>query len=125
MEQRTSALIVATPGVVRESLRAAVATLHHFGTVGEADSVAQAMAVAHDPALVLLSVEGPENRPLPAIQEIKAQWPAVRCIVLVDTVAQQQAARAAGAEEVVNKGVRPDKLLRSIEGLLSGGRDSL
>jgi DNA-binding NarL/FixJ family response regulator len=74
--------------------------------------------MVHDPALVLLGIEGPDNDSPTAIDKIKSRWPAVRCVVLVDTVAQQQAARAAGAEEALIKGVRPDRLLRSIEGLL-------
>jgi DNA-binding NarL/FixJ family response regulator len=118
MTQRTLALIVASPGVLREGLRAAVAALHDLETVGEADNVAQAVVMVHDPALVLLSIEGPDQNDLAPIREIKARWPATRCIVLVDTVAQQRAAQAVGAEEVLIKGVLPSKLLGRIEGLL-------
>jgi DNA-binding NarL/FixJ family response regulator len=118
MNQQSSALLVAPPGLLREGLRAVLNALPNLDTVPEADTVAQALATVHEPVFVLLSAEGPENGIFTAIQKIKARWPAVPCIVLVDTVAQQQAAGAAGAEEVVIKGVRPDKLLRSIEGFL-------
>jgi DNA-binding NarL/FixJ family response regulator len=86
--------------------------------MGEADTAAHAVTTVHDPTLVLLSVQGPGINSPTAIAKIKSRWPAVRCVVLVDTVAQQQAARAAGAEEALIKGVRPDKLLRRIEALL-------
>jgi DNA-binding NarL/FixJ family response regulator len=74
--------------------------------------------MVQDPALVLLSVQESGSDSLTAIGTLKARWPAVRCIVLVDTVAQQQAACAAGADEALIKGVRPDKLLRRVEALL-------
>ena len=118
MNQRPTAVIVAPPGLLREGLRAALTALCRLEIVGEADTAAHAIAMVHDPTLVLLSVQGPENDSPAAISRIKSRWPAVRCVVLVETVAQQQAARVAGAEEVLIKGVRPDKLLRRIEGLL-------
>jgi DNA-binding NarL/FixJ family response regulator len=118
MNQRPTAVIVAPPGLLREGLRAALNALCRLEIVGEADTVAHAMAMVHDPTLVLLSVQGLKNDSPDAIGKLKSRWPAVQCVVLVETVAQQQAARAAGAEEVLVKGVRPDTLLRRIEGLL-------
>lgn len=123
MNQHPTAVIVAPPGLLRESLRAALSALCRLEIVGEVDSAAHAVATVHDPTLVLLSVQGPENHGPTAIGKIKARWPAVQCIVLVDTVAQQAAARAAGAEEALIKGVRPDTLLRRVEALL-GDRGS-
>jgi DNA-binding NarL/FixJ family response regulator len=86
--------------------------------VGEADSITQAIGMKLEPILVLLSAEGPENSNLAAIGSVKARWPEVHCIVLVDTVAEQRAAMAAGAEEAMVKGVRPEDLLGRIERLL-------
>jgi len=119
MVQYTTALIIAPPGLLREGLLAALGTLHSIEVVGQADTVSQAMVVEHDPAFVLFSVEGPEDQSLAVIQRLKARWPAARCIALVDTVAQQRAAQAVGAEEVLIKGVRPQVLLGKIEQLLS------
>ena len=118
MNQRPTAMIVAPPGLLREGLRAALNALCRLEIVGEADTAAHAVAMAHDPALVLLSVQGPENDGPVAIRAIKSRWPAARCVVLVESVAQQQAARAAGADQALIKGIRPAKLLRLIEGLL-------
>jgi DNA-binding NarL/FixJ family response regulator len=118
MNQRPTAVIVAPPGLLREGLRAALNALCRLEIVGEADTVAHAMAMVHDPTLVLLSVQGLDNHSPDVIGKLKSRWPEVRCVVLVETVAQQQAARAAGAEEVLVKGVRPSTLLRRIEGLL-------
>ena len=114
MNQRTMAVIVAPPGVLRQGLRAAVTSVRRL-TVDEVDNIAQAMAIKHDPALVLLSVEGPESSHHAAIRSIKSRWPATPCIVLVDTVAQAQTAREEGADMVLVKGVRPAELLAKIE----------
>ena len=119
MVQDMTALIIAPPGLLREGLLAALDTLHSIGVVGQADTVSQAVVVEHDPAFVLFSAEGPENHSLAAIQKLKARWPAARCIALVDTVAQQQAALTMGVDEVLIKGVRPQVLLEIIEQLLS------
>jgi DNA-binding NarL/FixJ family response regulator len=122
MKNHASALIVAGPDLLREGLRAALIAVHCFQTVDEADSAASALAmhVDHDPALVLFSTDEPVDQTLAGFRQIKARWPEAWCIVLVDTVAQQQSAQAAGLEEVLVKGVRPDKLLGTIEDLIRG-----
>ena len=116
MNQRTRVLIVAPAGVLRQGLRAAITSMRRL-TVDEVDYVAQAMTFTHDPALVLLSVKGPESSHHAAIRSIKLRWPATPCIVLVDTVAQAQPAREEGAEVVLVKGVRPEQFFGRIERL--------
>ena len=120
MDHRPTALIVAPPGPLREGLRAALNALRRLETVGVADTASHAVVMMRDPAFVLLSLEGSEADDLTALQTIKARWPAVQCIVLVDTVARQQAAKAAGAEEALIRGIRPADLLGRIERLLPG-----
>lgn len=117
-----SALIVSRPGPLREGLRAALATLPHLEYLSEADSAASAIGLMleHDPTLVLLCTDGSADKSITGFGRIKARWPKVHFIILVDTVAQQQAARAAGFEEVLVKGVRPDRLLGTIEDLIRG-----
>ncbi|MGD8597619.1 MAG: hypothetical protein PVJ26_11390 [Anaerolineae bacterium] len=118
MDQHTLALIVAPPGVLRQSLRATVAALHRLETIDEVDTIAQAMVLKHNPELVLFSVAGPEIKHLAAIRMIKTRWPVARCIALVDTVAQEQPATEEGAEAVLVKGARPEVLFERIERLL-------
>ncbi|MGD8491262.1 MAG: hypothetical protein PVI68_19805 [Anaerolineae bacterium] len=118
MDQHTLALIVAPPGVLRQSLRAAVAALHRLETIDEVDTIAQAMVLKRNPELVLFSVAGPEIKHLAAIRMIKTRWPVARCIALVDTVAQEQPATEEGAEAVLVKGARPEVLFERIERLL-------
>lgn len=122
MKHRASALIVARPDLLREGLRAALAAMHSFQAVDVADSPTSALAMAmeHDPVLVLLSTGEPVEQTLAGLRQIKARWPKAWCILLVDTVAQQQSVQAAGLEEVLVKGVRPDKLLGTVEGLIRG-----
>jgi DNA-binding NarL/FixJ family response regulator len=118
MDPGSTALIVAPPGLLREALQAALEALHPLQAVQEADSVAQARALDGDPALVLLSAEKPDASGVAAVRAIRARWPAARCIVLVDTKAQQRRAKAAGAEQALIKGVRPGDLLALVEAML-------
>ena len=107
MNQRPTAVIVAPLGLLREGLRAALSALCRLEIVGEADTAAHAITIVHDPALVLLSVERLENDSPTAIGKIKARRPVVRCIVLVDTMAQQRPARATGALGVTSIAIKP------------------
>jgi DNA-binding NarL/FixJ family response regulator len=122
MKNSASALIVARPDLVREGLWAALTAIHRFQAVDVADSAASAltMAMKHEPALVLLSTGEPVDQTLAGVRQIKARWPKAWCVLLVDTVAQQQSAQATGLKEVLVKGVRPDKLLGTVEDLIRG-----
>ncbi len=70
------------------------------------------------PQLVMLDVNllGSETRPLLAL--VKAIAPRTRTVVLVDTIAQQQALPATSADMVLLKGHPAADLLASIERLL-------
>ena len=122
MTNTMSALIVARPGPLREGLRAALAAACSIGSVREADSTVVALEKAAPqqiaPRLVLLSADGTVDQTLAEVKQIQGRWPKTRFIILVDTVQQQQRARAAGAGEVLVKGVRADEFLMRITELL-------
>lgn len=122
MTDAMSALIVARPGPVREGLRAVLAAACSLGPVWEADSAGLALEKAEHqeivPRLVLLSADGAVDQTLAEVRQIKSRWAEARFIILVDTVQQQQTARAAGVREVLVKGVRADEFLMRITRLL-------
>jgi DNA-binding NarL/FixJ family response regulator len=121
MTHRFWALIVSRPGPLREGLQAALTALFLLEMVGVVDSAASAMDMAaegDDPALVLVSLDEPANGVSGGLEWIRTRWPKVPFMVLANTVEQQLSAQAAGAEEVLIKGVRPEELMARIEGLL-------
>jgi two-component system response regulator DevR len=114
------ALIVASPGPLREGLRAALSAIPSLDEVSEVEDTAAAVSrfAGRTPALVLVSTgldgsNAPEN-----CRQIKSCWPDAPCLMLVDTVGLGPVAKAAGADLVLVKGVRPEKLLARIETLL-------
>jgi DNA-binding NarL/FixJ family response regulator len=54
------------------------------------------------------------------LQPLKAQWPRLRCVVLVQDRAAFRQAKALGADVVLPQGVLAAKLLETVERLLSG-----
>jgi DNA-binding NarL/FixJ family response regulator len=127
MTNRTQALIVAQPGPLREGLQATLAATPQVENVGVADDTLSALSmITHGfPALVVLSADLHDDDSSVGYIELKARWPEMRCIILVNSIAQQQVIRTTGADRVLIKGVRPARLLKAIEGLLRDRPNSL
>ena len=66
------------------------------------------------PDLTILHVAEQDEQAFDQVRQIKAVWPASRCLVLVEYSRQRSPMQAAGADEVVLKGIPPQKLLTSI-----------
>jgi NarL family two-component system response regulator LiaR len=118
---RTPAFIVAWSGPLREGLRAVLTAMPQVSVVGEADSVSSILGIAlkEDPALVLLSADGPIYDARDSCRQVKLLWPEAGCIFLADTVHQRRIATAAGADTVLLKGFQAEKLFSAIESLLA------
>lgn len=122
VQGNVSALIIARPGWLRESLQALVTAVPQIGSVDLVDDGLSALKVVteHQPALVLLDTNLPEDEIPTVLRRIKARWPQTRCLVLADDGQQQQAAQAAGADDVLLKGYPAARLFVTIEELLKG-----
>jgi DNA-binding NarL/FixJ family response regulator len=112
-------LIVAKPGPLREGVQALVGAMPQVGTICEIDDLSSMLITDTDgcPGLVLLSCGKEVVRSM--IERVKAQWPRSRCVTLVSSVEQQREAELAGADAVVLNGLPPQKLLKTIAGMLS------
>jgi DNA-binding NarL/FixJ family response regulator len=121
MERQVSALIIASPRQLRDSLRVLLAAVPGIDHVSQIDDVpsALAMKVNHNPALVLLDSDLSNDELLAALRRIKNKWPQAQCIVLVDEEQNHNAATAAGADVMMLKGVLASKFYATVEALLS------
>lgn len=121
MTNQALALIVASPGPLREGLRAVLTALPRLDEVTEVDNIPAAVCLfaGRTPALVLVSTGSDGTNAPESCQQIKSCWPDSPCLALVDTVGLGPVAKAAGADLALVKGVRPDKLLGRIERLLA------
>jgi DNA-binding NarL/FixJ family response regulator len=114
MQNQTSALIVARPGQLRASLTVLLTAIPQMGTVNQADDGLSALTVdaPQDPDLVLLDWQAA------TLEQLQAQWPRARCIVLADDKDERKAAESVGADAVLLKGVLAARLFTTIQELL-------
>jgi DNA-binding NarL/FixJ family response regulator len=68
---------------------------------------------------MLCDFESMQDESVRTVQRVKARWPQLRCVVLVDDDTAYQQAKAVGADRILTKGVLAAKLLETIEELLS------
>jgi DNA-binding NarL/FixJ family response regulator len=72
------------------------------------------LSLEQTPALVILEADERDERATDQVRQLRAVWPASRCLVLVEHNRQHTLMRAAGADEVLLKGLLPQQLLTAI-----------
>jgi DNA-binding NarL/FixJ family response regulator len=114
-------LIVAKPGRLREALCTLLKATSQLELIDQVDDGPAALkrVIQSDPELVLLDSYWPDNEVRAMVRQIKAERPQTRCLVLANTVEQQQVAKSAGADEVLLKGSSTTNLLEAIDKLVS------
>jgi DNA-binding NarL/FixJ family response regulator len=119
----STALIVAGPGSLRESLRAMLISMQPDLVILEADDAAAAEALLREyhPDFVLIDGDLPDRRAVRLVEATQAEKPRARCSILVDNVRQQAAAMKAGADHAAFKGDPPPRLFSQVERLLTAG----
>lgn len=113
-----SALIVAQPGPLRNSLHGFLSELPQIETVrvaSDAFSAAQIVRTSQ-PTLMLLDTHLPTDEALTALKTFKAMGKG-QCLVLADDTRQQRRAQVAGADVALLKGYPAEKLAQVIEDL--------
>jgi DNA-binding NarL/FixJ family response regulator len=120
MDNCVLTLIVVSPSPLRDGLRALLTAIPQVESLREADDASLALRAIeeHPPALVLIGVDPPGDEVWELLGQIKAGWPQIRSILLVDDAQQQRLAQAAGADCVLIKGFPASKLSATIKSLL-------
>jgi CheY-like chemotaxis protein len=121
MTQAVRVLVVDDQLRARQSLKALLATWPIIGTIREAATGKEALALVEEspPDLALIDVRMPEMDGLEATRRIKAKWPQVKIIVLSVYTEHAAGARAAGADAFVCKCEPPEALLNALEQAVS------
>jgi DNA-binding NarL/FixJ family response regulator len=114
-------LVVAKPGRLREALCALLKATFWPEMISQVDDgpAALEIVVEHRPTLVLLDSHWPDDEVKAIVGQIKTERPQTRCLVLADTVEQQQVAKSAGADEALPKGFSTTSLLGIINKLMA------
>lgn len=106
-EQPTTVLLVDDHDLIRQGLRRAFERAGDFAVVGEAGSVAEALACAtrHQPDVVVIDVRLPDGSGLDVARELRRQRPDVGIVVLTMYAGDEQlfGALEAGASAFVAK----------------------
>lgn len=111
--------MVAQPGPVRDGLEVLLSAVPRLGIAGVVDSSQAALnqIEVEPPAIVLIDfaltgIEAPE-----LVRQIKAARPQIRCVVLADSLEQEEAARQAGAAITLRQGAAPAEIFETFEKL--------
>ena len=116
-----SLLIVASPGPLRESLRALLLTLPRIRVMEMEDPVlALEVAGACRPALLLVDLDKCAESFWRQLETSTGDHHSTRYIFLADSVEQQLSSRAAAAGLVVLKGFPASRLLDLVNEVMSG-----
>lgn len=109
-------LIVDDRSQTRAGLKALLATAPPVQVVGEAADGREALRLieVQQPDVVLMDASMPVMDGLAATRLVKAQWPAVRVIVLTIHTGLRTEALAAGADAFLVKGCPAGELLAAI-----------
>lgn len=115
-----SALILARPGRLRDSLGALLTAMPQIRQVDSTDDAVTALDRFANPPpnLILMDTNLASNGLSLTLRQIKDRWPQARCLILADDVRQQYIARKAGADSALLKGYPTAQLFATIERLL-------
>jgi two-component system, NarL family, response regulator DevR len=117
-------LLVDDHKVVRLGLASLFATVPGFSVVGEAGSVAEAIAEARRcaPDVVVMDVRLPDGSGVEACREIRSEQPETH-VVMLTSFADEEAVISsivAGAAGYVLKTAEPERLVEAIQGAIRG-----
>jgi DNA-binding NarL/FixJ family response regulator len=115
-----AALILSRAGSLRDGLRAMLTVMAGIDVVEEADADDRALMLIaqHCPVLVVLDI-GLSDDALKFLEKATQLCPRTCWIVLIDRAEQRSAALAAGASEVLLKGLAAERLFDTVECLLA------
>jgi two-component system response regulator DevR len=121
----TRLLLVDNHQVVRIGLGTLFRTVPHFLVIGEAGTVAEAVAQARHCALdvVLMDVRLPDGSGIAACRQIRSERPAARVLMLTSYSDEEAviASIMAGAAGYLLKDTDAEKLIEGIEAIARGG----
>jgi DNA-binding NarL/FixJ family response regulator len=117
MSDQMKVLVVDDVARARQSIKALLATLPQVEAMCEATNGRDAIDMMGTwlPDAVVMDIQMAEMDGLEATQIIKSRWPSVKVIVLSMYGDYEAQARTAGADDFVNKGEPPARLLAALE----------
>ena len=115
-ERRIHILVVAKPGVMRNSLVSYLRAIPNVSSVLLADTAAAALPMIREIALglVVMDTDISESDVVTLVKRVHTERPALAAIVLADSVRQQRLCMNHGARRVLLKGLLDEQLRRAV-----------
>jgi DNA-binding NarL/FixJ family response regulator len=113
------ALLLVAPGPLCESLRAllsAAARTQRVLPVSGYDEALEALS-AHRPQLVVIAMAALEGEAQRLLEHLASEWPTLPCLVLAESIEQQEWARRLHAGDVLLQGIPAARLTQAFERL--------
>ncbi len=109
-------IIVAKPGIMRNSLLSYLRAISNVQIVGLADQVDTALQCIREdqPQLVIIDSDLSEDRVIGLVEQINAEPRAPKIIVLVDSLRQQERCLRIGVQHALLKGFLDKQLEQAI-----------
>ncbi len=116
-----SVLVVAAPGRKRNSLRVLLRAVPQFAIIDLMDDASSALKSSVDcpPDLLVLDLSLSANGEWRILEQIRAEWPRTRCLILVNTIQQWRMAKEVNVDGVLVNGFSTSKFFALVEKLLS------
>jgi DNA-binding NarL/FixJ family response regulator len=117
MMKQAWSLLIGQPGPLRDGLGYLLVSMAQTKEVGYEDDISSALCRGNEPHpdLVLLIGDASSSGLGQALSRLRLKWPLARYVVMVDDEHDLQMAQSAGADRVLLKGCRADKLVEAIE----------
>ncbi|MBN1995069.1 MAG: response regulator transcription factor [Anaerolineae bacterium] len=117
----TSALIIAPPGRLRDSLQVLLQAGNEITLAGQADNARSGLQLVAEscPALVLLDTHLPGDDAWQVLENLKRNYPQIRCFVLAHKFDQERRAQEAGADAVFLAGFSAEIFFEAIKSIVS------
>ena len=124
MDSHDSALIIAAPGRLRDSLRVMLSAKGEIARNQLADDGKAALLelAKSRPSFVLLDANLPGGEAWRVLGELKQRWPQTRCVVWTHTPTQARRATAAGADSVLGARFSSESLSEAIKQMTAEGK---
>jgi DNA-binding NarL/FixJ family response regulator len=113
---RTKVVIIA-PAWLEEALSVLILSVSSLELVASAPVINEAFAnpLASEPDLVLINGMRELELACDQISRVKSFWPCAHIIILADHIRQREDLRAAGADQVLIKGISPQYLFETLQ----------
>jgi DNA-binding NarL/FixJ family response regulator len=116
-----SALIIAPPGRLRDSLQVLLQAGNKITLAGQADDARSGLQLVAEyrPALVLLDTYLPGDDAWQILEHLKRNYPQIDCFVLAHSFDQERRAQEAGADAVFLAGFSAETFFEALKSIVS------